>query len=158
MQKQGRVWVNLGMLAIAVAMMFAAASADAANITYLGSGDWTLVSPDDTTGPGWPVTTGLPGNGDNARIQDGQTITVSTAVTMGSGNVQPGVNGSGAQVIEIVSGGELTANQLENGKAGANNTAEIIVRNGGKAISTANIPKKKTKAIRPRGSGRLLSS
>lgn len=110
---------------------------------YRQSGDWTTVT--DGTGPGWGLNpnndgspgVGLPGAGDDARINWGNnTVTVSSAVPVVS-RVQIGVDESGTVLVE--NGGSLsTSGDLFAGHNNSNATGTLNVNTGG-SVDIGNI-------------------
>ena len=103
---------------------------------YRQSGDWSTVT--DGTGPGWGLNPnnngspgiGLPGTGDEARINWGSnTVTVTTTVP-NVFDVKIGVDESGN--VEVNSGGILTADRdILAGNNNANATGKLTVNDGG---------------------------
>ncbi|TWT78363.1 hypothetical protein Pla123a_11540 [Posidoniimonas polymericola] len=115
----------------------AADQATAAVFRYRQSGDWSAVT--DGSSPGWGLNPnndgvtpgpGLPGAGDDARINFGNnTVSVTTAVPAVN-RVQIGVDESG--VVEVNSGGVLTTvTDLLAGNNNSNATGSLVVMNGG---------------------------
>lgn len=122
---------------LVIAAVGAADQADAATFRYRISGDWQ----DVTDGPsnGWGLNPnndgvtpgpGLPGAGDDARINFGNnTVTVTTSVPTVN-RVQIGVDESGT--VEVNSGGVLTTGtDLLAGNNNSNATGTVVVKNGG---------------------------
>jgi hypothetical protein len=113
-----------------------AGMANGATFRYRLGGDWTSIT--DGTSAGWGLNpnndgspgAGLPGAGDDARINwGGSTVTVSTAVPVVS-RVQIGVDESG--VVEVNSGGVLSASlDILAGNNNPNATGTLRVNSGG---------------------------
>lgn len=130
---------NILVWTVAAAVALLATTVDqaaAATFRYRLSGDWTAVT--DGTTAGWGLNpnndgtpgAGLPGAGDDARINwGGNTVTVTSAVPAVN-RVQIGVDESG--IVQVDNGGTLTANQdVLAGNNNPNATGTLNVNNGG---------------------------
>ena len=119
-----------------LATIFFADCATGATFRYRLSGDWNTIT--DGVSEGWGLNPnnngspgiGLPGAGDDARINwGGNTVDVTSSVPAVS-RVQIGVDESGT--LAVKNGGVLTADlDILAGNNNANATGTLIVENGG---------------------------
>ncbi len=124
-----------------VAALLLADVSNAATLRYRQSGDWTEISSDGSSDPGWSTnSTGtpsgaLPGAADDARINFGGNTVSVTSVVPAVKRVQIGVDESGT--VEVNNGGVLTASIAQGegdilaGNNNANATGTLIVNDGG---------------------------
>jgi hypothetical protein len=102
---------------------------------YRLSGNWTTVT--DGSSEGWGLNpnnngspgVGLPGAGDDARINWGNNTVTVDSVVPAVNNVQIGVDESGNVVV--ANGGVLTGWRVYAGNNNANATGTLTVQNGG---------------------------